>query len=104
MKICNDCKSTFENGELELDFYSEAWGQTVKHYKVVCPSCGGDDIEEMDKCEICGTWIPPGDGICENCHDLIEDLTDQIRSLLRRMTITHKLNYEELVEKIMEAI
>lgn len=104
MRICEDCKETFENGEIKLDFTSEAWGRLVKHYKIVCPYCGGDDIEEMDKCEICGEWIPPGDEICENCRDLVGDMTDQIRGIARRLTITHKLNYNELIEKIMEEI
>lgn len=102
MYFCNRCKETFDSLDAVYDFSSEAWGQTVRHYRSVCPHCGSDDYDEMDKCEICGEYIMPGEGICENCRVLVEDMTDSIRGRLREISITHKINYEELLEKIIE--
>lgn len=102
MYICNRCSQTFGSLDKVYDFSSEAWGRTVDHYKSVCPNCGSDDYDEMDKCEICGEYIPPGEGICENCHDLVDDMTDAIRGRLRELAITHKLNYDELLEAVIE--
>lgn len=102
MYRCSRCGQTFDSPDAVVDFYSEAWGRQVKHYTSVCPCCGSDDFDEMDRCKICGAWISPGEEICENCHDLVSDMTDSVRGRLREISITHKLNYEELLEAVIE--
>lgn len=102
MYLCNRCGEMFDCPDSVFDFYSEAWGRTVKHYTSVCPHCHSDDYDEMDKCEICGEYIPQGEGICENCRDLIDDYRDIITGRIRELTITHKLNYNEFMENLKE--
>lgn len=104
MYQCSRCGSTFDSPDLARDFTSEYFGQLVTHYVDTCPRCGSTEIEEMDHCVICGEAIPPGEEICRNCEELIDDFADSIRARLTEMTITHKLNYNELAEKIMEKI
>ena len=104
MYQCNRCGSTFDSPNLARDFTSEYFGQLVTHYVDVCPSCGSTEIEEMDHCMICGEPIPAGEEICRNCAELIDDFADSVRARLTEMTVVHKLNYNELVERIMDKL
>ena len=68
----------------------------------VCPNCGSDDFEEMDKCEICGEWIDPGAEVCECCKESIDDLASEIREKVR--DLTHKTNYNEFMSHLIEEL
>lgn len=43
------CGTMFDSPDYVEDFSSEYFGRRVTHYMGVCPSCGSDDFEEMDK-------------------------------------------------------
>ncbi len=104
MYLCNRCGRTFDFPDSVVDFRSEMWGRRVGHYVSVCPYCQDDDFDEMDRCEICGEYIPPGEEICDNCHELISDYRDIITGRIRELSITHKLNYDELIEHLKEEL
>lgn len=92
----------FDSPDYVEDFSSEYFGRRVTHYMGVCPSCGSDDFEEMDKCEICGEWIDPGAEVCECCKESIEDLASEIREKVRDRT--HKTNYNEFMSHLIEEL
>lgn len=104
MYKCDNCGAEFDYPDITRDFVSEYFGQPVTHMKTVCPVCGRDDFEEMDTCDICGEHIPSGEGICDNCHELVEDFASEIRGKLREKSIIHKLDYGELLEYLMDEL
>ena len=104
MYQCMNCGQMFDSPSLEEDFTSEFWGSTVRHMVSVCPNCGSDEFDEMDKCDICGEYIAPGEGLCDNCHDLIRDIADDIRGKARYLALRYPLNYDELVSHIAEEL
>lgn len=101
MYICTDCRQTFDSPNCVLDSYSEYWGAIAHHYKSVCPHCGSDDFEEMDKCEICGEWIDPGAELCDNCRDLIKSIANDIRAKARYTTDRFNLKYGEFINHLV---
>lgn len=96
------CGTMFDSPDYAEDFSSEYFGRRVTHYMGVCPSCGSDDYDEMDKCEICGEWIDPGEEVCECCKESIEDLASEIREKVR--DLTQKTNYNEFMSHLIEEL
>ena len=104
MYKCQNCQRTFDSLNCMIDSYSEYWGASTPLYKSVCPYCGSDDYEEMDKCEICGEWIDPGEELCDNCRGLIKDIADEIRGKARYMTLRYKLKYDEFMDHLIREL
>jgi len=104
MYICERCRETFDFPNVETDFTSEYFGAIVSHKIGVCPYCGSDEIGEMDKCEICGEWIAPGEELCECCHDLIKDIGDDIRAKARYVSLKYKLDYKEFMNHLIDEL
>lgn len=99
---CQNCGQMFDSPNCVLDFDSEYWGATVHHYTSVCPCCGSDEYDEMGKCEVCGEWIDPGEGLCDNCRELIKDIADDIRGRARYVSLRYKLNYAEFISQLIQ--
>lgn len=104
MYICENCQQMFDSPNAVLDSDSEYWGANVHHYTSVCPNCGSDEFEEMDKCDVCGEWINPGEELCENCRELIKDIADDIRAKGRYMTLRYKLKYNEFMDHLIREL
>lgn len=104
MYICERCQETFDFPNVETDFTSEYFGAIVNHKIGVCPYCGSDEIDEMDKCDICGEWIAPGEELCENCHDLIRDIADEVKRKARYTTDRFNLDYNEFISHLMDRL
>ena len=104
MYICMNCQAMFDSPNEVEDFTSEFWGARVRHMTSVCPNCGSDDFDEMDKCEICGEDINPGEELCENCRGLIKDIADEIRGKARYMTLRYKLKYDEFMDHLIREL
>ena len=104
MYKCSSCGAEFETPNSVPDFNSEYWGTRVTHYTGVCPSCGSDDYDEMDRCDICRTYIEAGTDLCENCKELVEDLAGSIKDSCRQKSIVHKLNYTEFLTHLIEEL
>ena len=98
------CGTMFDSPDYVEDFSSEYFGRRVTHYMGVCPNCGSDDFEEMDKCEVCGEWIDPGEELCDNCRGLIKDIADEIRGKARYMTLRYKLKYDEFMDHLIREL
>lgn len=101
MYKCQNCQEMFDSPNAVLDSDSEYWGRRVHHYTSVCPNCGSDDFEEMDKCEVCGEWIDPGEELCDNCRGLIKDIADDIRKKARYTTDRFNLKYTEFISHLV---
>lgn len=46
----------------------------VRETEGVCPSCGGSDVDEGRKCEICGEWFDGHGYMCDDCRAEAETL------------------------------
>lgn len=101
MYICERCQETFDFPNVETDFTSEYFGRPVNHKIGVCPYCGSEEIEEMDKCEVCGEWTDPGEELCDNCRGLIKDIADDIRKKARYTTDRFNLKYTEFISHLV---
>ena len=101
MYICRNCQQMFDSPNAVIDSDSEYWGRRVHHYTSVCPCCGSDDFEELDKCEVCGGWINPGDELCEVCDGLIKEVADDIRKKARYTTDRFNLKYGEFISHLV---
>lgn len=104
MYLCANCGQMFDFPDVVDDFTSEFWGGIVRHTTTVCPSCGSDDFDEMDKCEVCGEYIAPGEELCENCRELIHDRAEDVRGRARDMTLRYNLKYNEFMEHLIEEL
>ena len=104
MYICMNCQTMFDSPNEVEDFTSEFWGARVRHMTSVCPYCGSDDFDEMDKCEICGEDINPGEELCENCRGLIKDIAEDIRKKARYTTDRFNLKYTEFISHLITAL
>lgn len=89
MYKCNNCNSSFEEPERKNICFEEYCGVSdlfdSRTYTdmCVCPNCEDDDIEELEKCNICEEWFKSEDlidtteyvnggcGYC--CEQCIED-------------------------------
>lgn len=104
MYICERCHKTFDFPNEATDFTSEYFGRPVNHKIGVCPCCGSSEIAEMEKCDICGEWIAPGEDLCENCRDLIRDIADEVKRKARYTTDRFNLNYNEFISHLMDRL
>lgn len=104
MYLCENCGATFNIPDEVNDFSSEFWGATVTHTTCVCPSCGSDDFVEMDRCDMCGEDIAPGEELCENCRYLVDDIANDIKSKCKYMELRYRLKYKELIYHLCEAL
>ena len=94
MYRCLDCKEIFDEPDARTwEEVSEYWGRPVgeKFTEYTCPSCGSDDIEEMNECSICGG--PAEDDFCPECHKYLEARLDEIERELK----TDYLTLQELI-------
>jgi hypothetical protein len=63
MYRCNNCRSEFEEPERRNVIAEEHLGISNMFPNItrmdlfVCPSCGDDDLEELEQCEICEEWF-----------------------------------------------
>ena len=81
MLICVECGAVFEQPQHVI----ERHGLDTPPYEEydACPNCGGSNLHEARRCDVCGNWITGGyvltiDGcrICDDCytrHDVEDD-------------------------------
>lgn len=60
-----DADSHKERETMDISVPGGVWEYTV----YTCPYCGSEVHEEPDHCTRCGEEIPPGDRMCDCCHD-----------------------------------
>jgi hypothetical protein len=73
MMLCLDCGAAFEQAREVV----ERHGLDTPPYErlLVCPRCGGADLRDTHRCDLCGEWITgkyietvDGDRICGECY------------------------------------
>lgn len=75
MLYCNDCESIFDEEELV-----SGKEHIMEHYYMdtyTCPHCGSDNIEDAERCPLCGEYHAPhrpGDeaDVCPECRKKID--------------------------------
>ena len=101
---CNECKHEFREPETEVeatgvvapDGTPELWTFSV------CPSCGSDDIDWREYCELCGDRVAAkGSDFCNECLTIIET---GIRAFLRRYQGECGADYETMMKAFDEVI
>lgn len=102
--LCNECKNHFSEpqrirertGVVAPDGYAEEWEWDV------CPSCGSDDIESREWCELCGARLAKGTSdYCNECLTIIET---GIRAFLRRYQLECQADYKTIMKAFEEVI
>ena len=81
MMICECCGHVFEDedaagGEM---IYSGSEINPPEFAEPRCPECGSEDIEEADRCPVCGKWATSWDlrgGLCGDCINALADAID----------------------------
>lgn len=100
MFYCNECKEIFDEYDAEArKEYPNSTDFPNSYYTyLVCPNCHSDNIQEAQRCELCGEWHPEDEGEeCETCKlDFDEILSNYIREARER--------YGADKEQIIEAI
>ena len=80
---CMECGNEFDEARVERQTYGEGCGYDLWEYVELCPECGSADIEESEKCVVCGEWHIKGDGaICSDCRGDIKLLWDELKEKL----------------------
>lgn len=73
MIICNECGAVFDEPKGVFNKVGEL--PTDGHYESVCPECGGDDIEDAERCHGCDEYKAKStlnDGFCNECGAEVE--------------------------------
>lgn len=98
---CNNCGLVFEDTQAEREIeHFHAWGghQTVS--KMICPDCKSDEVEEVEKCKICGEILPDEDmhffGVCNRCTSAIGRDIKETYNEAQRETIKYLFEKGEL--------
>lgn len=73
MLICVECGSLFEHAR---QVYERHGLDTPPYEELhVCPACGGTNLHQAHRCDVCGEWITgsyiktlDGNRICEDCY------------------------------------
>ena len=108
---CHECESYFDEDEMkyEKELHTELAGMGGDCCETfgVCPNCGSEDIEECEKCEVCGEevvelhWVG-NDRLCDECYrtlvDIMLETTDRVSAELNVDTVKAR----ELVEGYYE--
>lgn len=90
MLYCRDCGSITEGEYVKECMLPEVPGEQpacYDHY-MVCSECGSADIEDAQKCPVCGKYFERDTyDICEECREYIFTLYWQMMNTIR--------NYED---------
>lgn len=90
MYLCEDCNHKFEEPrrvETTFESYygvSDLFSSSTRTTLFTCPSCGSEEISELEECDCCGEFVKEtystegmingGIGyVCENCLRDMED-------------------------------
>jgi len=87
MRICSDCKTVFEEGDLMAEGRGECWGTEAREMYRVCPCCGSTEHFEAVQCRGCGEWSEYGSlrgDLCEQCTGgMLKRVADAMRQVLQ---------------------
>lgn len=80
MYICKNCGAVFEEPDIEAyDPSPDGVGLPRGYYEIhYCPMCGGDWIEQADKCPSCGEYFIGGI-VCDDCRETLSDGLNRLR-------------------------
>ena len=92
MFVCLECGEMFEEPLILYDNLGEFWGAPAQ-------DCKSDQIDEADKCDICGEYIQAG-YICEDCAEDIQTRVREIKTYIKN----NKLNYDEYINYLIEEL
>lgn len=88
MYYCNECNKVIEHDELipkKICFETEFGVGSLfrdRHYHTVyhCPHCGSNDVEEAEKCQVCGEWFGLEQLNCDfYCEECAEDEANEMK-------------------------
>ena len=89
MLYCADCQQFFEEEDAVTgkELIGEYAGAPAYKEYVICPHCGGDQIEEAARCHVCGAWKPDDAKDC--CSKCYEDAYDMFYIMLMDIETRH---------------
>lgn len=89
--FCNDCGKIYseEQMDADVDKYS-SW--------YVCPNCHSADVEECDRCELCGDYIEPYTLFCKDCA---EEIKTTWENMIHRLSKERRTKYEDMQEMVL---
>ncbi len=102
MYKCNNCGAVCTEPDTIYD--SVPYGSTYVDYPSgdKCPSCGSDDIEEVEECKMCGEWAAVEYDLCQNCiddiHQQVKRITDNLKGIGIDLAVL-----DDIIEREMNA-
>ena len=89
MYRCERCGELFTDPEMKTEFVGEYMGSPANETYAVCPLCGDEQIEEMNRC-ICGQWKAKTADYCDECIRARDEIVaSSILELQRWLDIGH---------------
>ena len=80
MMYCENCQTMFVSPDITLDFTSEYFGSTCRHYIAICPYCRSEEIRKANACPICGEIHEGDNDVCEACEEFMEEVIRKLKN------------------------
>lgn len=92
--ICNNCGRTFDEPARAHQMHYEVDTMREESYSI-CPHCHSEEIEETDKCPVCGETIATTDDYCEDCNPLI---SAEVSVFIKDLQEAYNIDYTTALE------
>ena len=65
----------------------------------LCPNCHSEQVEECDRCEMCGTYIEPDLVFCKDCS---EEIKTTWENMVHGMSKERHIKYDDMQDLVMD--
>ena len=104
---CEDCGETFDEPEIVTKTtwcHSKyiGYGGYIPDTESYCPHCGSDEIDECEKCDLCGEYFPPSqlDYVGSSDFNACEECRDSLHSTVKATVMDILGEFKELGDSI----
>lgn len=101
MYRCERCGELFDDPEMRTEVVGEYMGAPAKETYAVCPWCGDDELEEMNRC-ICGGWKAKTADYCDECIKARDEIVESSIIELERWLNLDYVDASKLLRSFFE--
>ena len=92
---CNECGEIYD--ETQMDSGENFFRMPI----YVCPNCHSENVEECDRCELCGEYIEPDLVFCKDCS---EDIKTTWENMIHGLSKERRISYKDMEEVVCDWI